>query len=609
MTGQATVAEQIADWLVRQGIRQGFVVTGGGAMFLNQAFGSHPGFHCTYMHHEQACAMAAEGYARIAGVPAVVNVTTGPGAINALNGVFGAFTDSIPMLIVSGQVKRETCLDFRSVPRLRQLGDQEAPTTAVAGLVTKGCQLVREPEDLEQLLPWALETAVSGRPGPVWIDIPIDIQSARIPLRLPDTKSSDDANETDGLDGVIPQVIERLGAAHRPLILAGTGVRLGRAVEPLLRLVEETGIPLATAWTHDLIASDHPLYAGRPGTIGTRDANLIAQQADVLLVIASRLNLRQIGYNWQAFARDAFIIQVDIDPAELSKPTVQPDLPIAASAATFLSALLRQISGAALGNYSPWVQWCQSIRRRFHAFDAAQQDEGPINPYPLVARIFEHLGADDIVVCGNASACIIPFQVGHLKAGQRMFSNSGSASMGYDLPAAIGAAIAAPERRVVCFAGDGSLQMNIQELQTVAALRPNLLILVLCNNGYLSIRQTHENFFGRVVGATPETGISFPDYGAVARAYGIPALRISTSLDFPALDQVLRDGNGPILCELLVDPAQGFEPRIRSRVSVEGQFISPELDDMYPYLDTDELREIRAEAKRIRQLQPRGDTQ
>lgn len=589
------VSERIADWLASNGIEQVFTVTGGGAMYLNQALGNHPGLKCTFMHHEQACAMAAEGYARVAGKPAVVMVTTGPGGINALNGVFGAYTDSIPMLVISGQVKRATSLEYTPVPGLRQLGDQEGPVIAMARPVTKLAESVGSPEALVELLPRALATAIEGRPGPVWLEIPLDVQSAVCPP-LPDfTPPAPQAPAN--LADACKQIISRLREAHRPLILAGTGVRLANAGNPLLAFAETHGIPVATAWTHDLIASDHPLFAGRPGTIGTRAGNFCVQNADCVIVIGSRLNIRQVSYNWESFAKDAFIAQVDVDPAELAKPFVQPHLRLACDALLFINALAAHCSGG-LPNFRPWSNWCRDIHTRYPA-DVVPTDSRLLHPYALVTHIFNRLGDDDIVVCGNASACILPFQVGHLKAGQRMFSNSGSASMGYDLPAAIGAAQAASGRRVVCFAGDGSLQMNIQELQTLKTLKLNVLIILIDNNGYLSIRQTHENFFGSIVGATPASGVEFPDFARVATAYGLDAIQVSTPADLPALDAAITS-RGPTLIAAKVDPTSGFEPRIKSRALPEGGFATPELDDMFPFLSTTELTAVRTEARHIR---------
>lgn len=596
------ISEQIAEWLVLQGIEQVFTVTGGGAMFLNQALGSHPGLKCTFMHHEQACAMAAEGYARIAGKPAVVMLTTGPGSINALNGVYGAFTDSIPMLVISGQIKRETCVSFYDLPNLRQLGDQEGPTIAMASPVCKFAHLVRTEQDLVDALPKALVEATTGRPGPTWLDIPLDIQQSREPITIGMATQPID-HDTRKLRAACRTIIEKLKVSHRPLILGGTGVRLSKTHERLLSLIERLQIPLATAWTHDLIASDHPLFAGRPGTIGTRAGNFCLQNSDFLLVLGSRLNIRQTSYNWDSFGRDAWIAQVDIDPAELNKPTLKIDFGVASDLSEFLDVFEDELSRDTLPSFQAWVTWCQQTGKAFSAQSEHQQQAGaPLNPYVIVGRIFKQLREDDVIVTGNASACIMPFQVGVLQTKQRMFSNSGSASMGYDLPAAIGAATAVsttPKRRVICFAGDGSLQMNIQELQTLKTTGLNVIIVVLNNQGYLSIWQTHENFFGRVIGATPDSGVECPDYAAVANAYGIRGESISSEGDLGALDRLLQQ-DGPLLIDIHVDPQQGFAPRIKSRVNDDGAFETPELDDMYPFLSKDTIHRLRVEADLIR---------
>ena len=597
------ISEQVADWLVAQGIEQVFSVTGGGAMFLNQALGGHETLKCTFMHHEQACAMAAEGYARVAGKPAVVMLTTGPGAINALNGVYGAFTDSIPMIVISGQVKRETCLDFNDLPDLRQLGDQEGPTIAMASPVCKYAVLIREPKDLEKVLPRAYAEAISGRSGPVWLDIPLDIQAATDALIFDEVTSKKMTLLDEGVKAASETIVEQLKKSNRPLILAGTGVRLAGATQQLIEFVEQHGIPLATAWTHDLIASDHPLFAGRPGTIGTRPGNFCLQNADFVLVIGSRLNIRQTSYNWASFAKAAYVVQVDIDPAELEKPTVQPEMKLVADAGLFLNVMSEVAKKEKLPNFSAWVAWCQEIGKKYSIKNEHHQiKNAPLNPYLVVDRIFEQMRENDIVVCGNASACILPFQIGTLKKNQRLFSNSGSASMGYDLPAALGASAAAGKsRRVICFAGDGSLQMNIQELQTLKTAGFNVVVVVLNNSGYLSIWQTHENFFGRVIGATPDSGVEFPVFAEIAKVYGIKSKQITTENDLALMDDLLEE-EGPLLLDVVVDPRQEFVPRIKSRVDEQGKFVTPELDDMHPFLNKETLSSIRESAENIRAL-------
>lgn len=590
-----TVAIYLATRLAELGSRHAFVVTGGGGMFLNDALCHQPGLAPVFFHHEQAAAMAAEAYARICGTPPILNVTTGPGGINALNGVFGAWTDSVPMIVVSGQVKRSTCLATTPVSGLRQLGDQEGEIIPMVRGISKYAAVVERPEDIAWHLDQALYLATSGRPGPVWLDIPIDVQSAQIDpacLRrsapLPPTIGN--ASVTD-----MNAVIAHLETARRPVILAGTGIRAANATSEFDNVIRRLRIPVTTAWTHDLIASDDELFCGRPGTIGTRAGNFTVQNADLVLILGSRLNIRQISYNWQAFAPRAFKIQVDIDPAEFAKPTVRPDLAITTDLKSFLAMLNRRLEtwepSAAHGE---WLDWCRERVARYPSVLPRHREfKGRINPYHFIEQLFGQLGSDDIVACGNATATIVPFQAGTIKRGMRMFSNSGSASMGYDLPAAIGAYFGAvaergTQRRVICLAGDGSIMMNLQELQTIAHHRLPIKIFVLNNRGYLSIRTSQKNFFGRLAGEGPDSGVSFPDFVAVANAFGIPARRVA-SADFASELAEILASDGPYLCDIILDESQGFEPRMSSRKLDDGSIVTPPLEDMFPFLDREEL--------------------
>lgn len=591
-----SVAQYIAQALSAHGLRHSFAVTGGGAMFLNDALAHCPGIEPVYFHHEQAAAMAAEAYARIAPLPPVLNVTTGPGGINALNGVFGAWTDSIPMLVLSGQVKRATALATTPVPGLRQLGDQECEIIPMVRGITKYAAVVTEPEDIALHLDQALHHALRGRPGPVWLDIPIDVQSAPVdPEALSRWHPSDEVSAQPA-PAQLDDIVRRLRAAERPVVLAGTGIRAARALSEFEALVHRLGIPVTTAWTHDLLADDDPLHCGRPGSIGTRAGNFTIQNADLLLILGSRLNIRQVSYNWPAFAPRAFKIQVDVDLAELAKPLVRPDLAVAANLKNFLPALLERLGP----DWHPstdqlaWLAWCRERCQRYPAVAPQQrQVEDRINPYHFIDRLFAQLQVDDIIACGNATATIVPFQAGRLRRGMRLFSNSGSASMGYDLPAAIGAWYGAlaergSQERIICLAGDGSLMMNLQELQTVIHRRLPIKIFVLNNAGYLSIRTSQSNFFGRLSGEGPESGVGLPDYVAVAQAFGIPAHRISG----PGFEQQVADAlaaPGPMLCDVVLDPKQGFEPRMSSKRLEDGSIVSPPLEDMFPFLDREEL--------------------
>ncbi|MFZ3266960.1 MAG: thiamine pyrophosphate-binding protein [Terriglobales bacterium] len=588
------IVERLAEW----NVGHIFLVTGGGAMHLNDSIGKQTRVQYVCNHHEQASAMAAEAYARVSGRPGVVNVTTGPGGINALNGVFGAWTDSVPMLVISGQVKRETCMRSRGLTGLRQLGDQEADIIAMVGGITKYAAFIDDPQSIRYHLERAWHVAQTGRPGPCWIDVPVDVQAASIdPESLRAYDPAEDVTQKDvspdcsQLSSPCREILNRIRSAKRPVILVGTGVRAAQAVEELDSLIHRLGVPVSTAWTHDLIASDDPLFCGRQGTIGDRAGNFTVQNADLLLVLGSRLNIRQTSYNWQSFAPRAFKIQVDIDPAEFTKPTVQPDMPVLCHLRPLLQEMLRECDRLQYrpGRHDPWLAWCRERMRRYPVVQEHHRQSGPpLNPYYFIEQLSARLAADDIIVCGNATACIVPFQTLCLHKGQRLISNSGSASMGYDLPAAIGAAFARPSKRVVCIAGDGSIQMNIQELQTIVHHHLPIKIFVLNNSGYLSMRMTQSGFFGRLTGESPNTGTSFPNMVKVGCAYGIPSLRMDRESQLSQIDQALA-AEGPSLIDVVLDPNQEFEPRSKARQLADGRIVSPKLEDMYPFLDPIEL--------------------
>ncbi len=478
------IADYVMSFLAERGVEHAFLVTGGGAMHLNDAVGREKRLRWVCCHHEQACAIAAESYARLSGRVALVNVTTGPGGVNALNGVYGAWVDSIPMFVVSGQVKRETIAGNTGLP-LRQLGDQEIDIVAMARSVTKYAVCVQDPATIRYHLEKAWHLATSGRPGPVWIDVPIDVQAAPVepaklegfsaeaegggrPLALPA-----EAGRTTGeaLDADVREVVERLARAERPVLLAGAGVRLAGARDLLLRVAEKLGVPLTTGWNaHDLVPNAHPCYAGRPGSMGDRQGNFTVQNADLLLVLGSRLNVRQISYNWKTFARGAYRVMVDVDTAELRKPTLAVDKPIHADVREFLERLDRAVPDRAGPRHAAWMEWCRERGRRYPVVLAEYERAPLLNPYVFMRDLFEALPEDAVVVTGDGTACVVSFQAGRIKSGTRLYTNSGCASMGYDLPAAIGAHVAAG-RPVFCLAGDGSVMMNLQELQTIAGRR------------------------------------------------------------------------------------------------------------------------------------------
>jgi acetolactate synthase-1/2/3 large subunit len=590
------LADYVVNRLAQHGVRDVFLVSGGGAMHLNDAIGRCNEIKYICCHHEQACAMAAEAYARVTNRVGVACVTSGPGGINAINGVFGAWTDSIPMLIVSGQMKRETLLRTHDlVGKVRQLGDQEVDIVQMVQGITKYARMITDAASIRYHLERGLHLASQGRPGPVWLDIPVDVQAAEVdPDAMPAYDPAEDAQhwDEDRLREQACEVARRLRAASRPVLLGGTGVRLADAIPEFQELAERLQVPVTTAWTHDLLPSNHPLYCGRQGTIGTRAGNFVVQNADLLLIVGSRLCIRQISYNWSSFAREAFTVQVDVDAAELDKPTFRANLPIHSDARRFLRLVLDAL-GPDASPTGAQIEWRDWARRRRELLPAVlphhrRAASGTINQYHFVELLFAASVPGDIFACGDATACITPFQAGDIKEGQRLFSNSGSASMGYDLPAAIGAAVAAPDRRVICLGGDGSLQMNIQELATVAHHRLNLKLFVLNNGGYLSIRSTQNNFFKLLVGEGPESGLSFPDYAALANAYGLASSTLDCTNPEDDLAEIFgRPGPEVIVVEL--DRAQGFEPKLSSKKLADGSMVTAPLEDMAPFLERDEF--------------------
>lgn len=587
------ISDFVIETLVSLGIDSAFSVTGGAAMHLNDSAGENSSLQVMYMHNEQSCAMAAEGYARIARKPALVIVTAGPGAINAFNGVFGAFTDSIPMIVISGQARKNTQRGHFGLKNLRQLGDQEAPILNMVKEITKKVYEITgemHGSEISEMLVDAFVEASTGRPGPVWIEIPVDVQALQIEAvsaKIPNSRQfqEPDAEARKSLD----LLLDRLSVSRRPVLLLGSGVQISGTERHAISFAEKFNIPILTAWSHDVICSDHPLFFGRPGTIGTRPGNMILQNSDFLLVLGSRLNIRQISYNYKGFAPKAYKIQVDIDGEEFNKPFPRMDLSIRMDLRNFFENLTRlESKGLDIENSSDWISWCKLVNEKYSIKeDDYVVKEDSINAYHLIPELIRQAPDNSILACGDATACIVPFQTAHLKDGMSMFSNSGCASMGYDLPAALGAALADTSRPVICFAGDGSIMMNIQELQTLAASKMNVLVVILDNGGYLSIKQTQTNFFGRFHGSNPESGVSFPNFVRVAEAFGLPTTELDPSKWKSEITKTLS-AKGPRVVVAKLDQDQEFEPRLKSKM-VNGIIQTPMLEDMYPHLDSDEL--------------------
>jgi len=595
---------RVADYIakrVKEYTNTIYMVTGGGAMHLNDAFG-RSGLNIVFCHHEQACAMAAESHAKVSNSVQFINVTTGPGGINALNGVFGAWTDSIPMVVISGQVKRETTVShYGEKGGWRQLGDQEADIIPIVKNITKYAVSVEHPEEVRYHLEKALYLAQSGRPGPCWIDVPLDVQASPIVEETLKGFKADASDYTTTIDvELFQKLLDLLKVAKRPVFFLGAGVHLSNTKKQVIELAELLGIPIVTAFnSHDLIPDEHPLYVGRPGTIGNRSGNFVVQSSDLLIVLGSRLNIRLVSYNWKSFAPHAKKVGVDIDVKELNKPTCTFDLKFVMDLRDFIPTIKELVLANKLNlpdRFGQWIKWGKERLARYPVCLSEYWSKSQyVNPYCFVDELSKYTREGDTIVCANGTACVTTFQGIRVKDNQRIFHNSGCASMGYDLPASIGAFYANPKaERVICIAGDGSIMMNLQELQTISGKNLPVQLFLLNNHGYHSIRQTQHNFFkDNIVGCGTESGLTFPDFRKVAEAFGFPYFRISNHKELKENLGKIVSTKGKFICELMMDLDQQFSPKLSSKKLDDGTMVSPSLEDMWPFLPIDELEENR----------------
>lgn len=585
------VSDYIADFLVKKQIKDVFTVTGGGAMFLNDAFGHHPGLHCTYFHHEQAAAMAAEAYARVENRMAAICVTTGPGATNAITGAVCGWMDSIPMLVISGQARYATTV-YASGLNLRTRGVQEFDIIGSVHNLTKYCELVKDPENIRYAMEKAVYLACAGRPGPCWLDIPLDVQGAVI--------------ETDSLRGYTPEkpdlsvnpevislIIKKVKEAARPVLFVGNGVRLAGAHRQFLELVDRLNIPVVTGMSSiDAIATDHRLYVGRGGNTGDRAGNFAIQNSDLLLSLGSRLSFFQTGFDYHTWARAAYKIVNDIDEQELEKDSINADLKVCCDVKALMEGLLaaqpEQLDGKA-----NWISQCQRWKRRYPVvLDRHRQDVSP-NIYSFFDSMTHRLKAGDCLVVSVGTSRVAGSQASYITEGMRFITNPSTAAMGYCLPAAIGVCIASSGRKTYLVTGDGSFQMNIQELQTIVHNRLPIVIFLMNNQGYHSIRMTQRNYFGApLIGIGPESGdLSFPDLSKLAPAYGLSYKRCDRTDEMENCIEWAMAQNGPCLCELMLSTEQITEPKASSRRLEDGRMVSAPLEDLAPFLPREELQE------------------
>lgn len=591
------VSNYISQFLVEQGITNVFSVTGGGAMHLNDALGHQKGLKCLYQHHEQACAIAAESYARIHNKVATLCVTTGPGGTNALTGVVGAYLDSIPMLVLSGQVRYDTTARSTGLG-IRALGDQEFDICKAVESMTKYCEMVTDPKKIRYCLEKALFIAQNGRPGPCWLDIPLNIQGAYVDteeLECYDPKEYQSTLPKAVSMEVVDAIIEKIKMAKRPVFYAGNGIRISGGYDAFCRVMEKLNIPVVTCWDSiDAIYDEHPLYVGRGGIMGDRPGNFAVQNSDLVFAVGNRLSIRQVGYNYQTWAREAYVIVNDIDEEELKKPTLHVDMPVWADARDLLEKMDARLTEEKVFEGWDWIATCQNWKKKYPVVLPKHYEEGDYaNVYAFIKELSSRLNEKQITVVGNGSACVVGSHGYVIKKGQRFIINSAIASMGYDLPAAIGACVADHTQDLICVTGDGSIQMNIQELQTIWHHQMPIKIFLINNGGYHSIRQTQTNFFGEpLVGVGEDSkDLSFPDMSKLAWAYGFPYRKITKNSELGSVIEETLALKGPAICEIFVDTKQKFEPKSATKRLPDGTLVSAPLEDLAPFLDEKELEE------------------
>ncbi len=593
---QLRLSDYVIEFFEKQGVGHIFTVSGGGSIFLCDALGKAKKMKYIACHHEQAAAMATEAYARVRQKLGVTLVTTGPGATNAITGVAGSWLDHVPHVVLSGQVFLSQTIQKH--PGLRTLGVQEINIIDIVRPITKYAVMLENAQEIRYHLEKAVYLATHGRPGPVWLDIPANIQNASIdPATLNGFDPQECPISTDpDLKAKVAQVVDLLKFSERPLLHVGQGVRIAGAEEDLMKLIEEYKLPFVTARNmNDMADWEHDLYVGRPGTFAQRGANFAVQTADVYLAIGTRLSLAQTGYNAKDYARNAKIIMVDIEPAELNKDTVKLHLKIQADARDFVRELRKQLSKVKqlLSPCSHWLAQCQGWKEKYPVvLPEYQNQKGSVNSYYFIDVLSDLLTRKDVIVTDMGFAFQNAHQALRVKKGQRFFTNSGLASMGWGLPAAVGACLGSGGKRTICLGGEGGLMMTIHELATIMHHRLPVKIFIFNNGGYLTIKQTQElGFEGRLVGSTRESGISFPDFLKLAEAHGFPARRLHSHQGLREEIEAVLNQEGPAVCELMMDENQMQAPKAINKRDPDGTIKQTALEDSYPFLDPKELEE------------------
>ena len=587
---------KLSDYVIKRleetGVRHMFMLPGGGAMHLNDSLGKSEKIQYVGCLHEQAASIAAEAYARVNNTLGLLMVTTGPGGTNALTGIAGAYIESTPVFVVSGQVKR---LDMINGQGVRQQGMQELDIISMVKPITKYAALVDDPMMIRYHIEQALYEATHGRKGPVWLDIPLDVQATMIDEETLVGFDPPEQMQNPNLASDVLMLIDALNRSERPVVLAGNGIRMANAIPEFEELCELLHVPVLTSWNGiDLIEEENPLYYGRPGGLGHRYANFLQQNSDFFLSIGARQNLLQTGYNFDGFARAAYKVMVAIDEAELHKINVRPDLPICADAGDFIREILKQKDRIKKKDRRAWFAYGDRMKAKYPLVTEKQWNQKElVNTYCLLETISKYMTPDDIYVSGSSGSCIdISMQAFQVKKGQRVFCTKGLASMGYGLPSTIGACLAGGKKRTVGVNGDGGFVMNIQELETIRRLNLPIKLFVLCNHGYGAIQATQTNLFNRhFVDCNEESGLSIPPIGKVAGAFGLKTISISHNSELEEKVKEALDIDGPVIVEVFTPITLTAAPKQVSYKRKDGQMESLPLEYMNPPISEEEMRE------------------
>ncbi len=593
------VSDLVMDFLYKNGIKDIFVLSGGGNIHLIDSLGkSKLRYICN--HHEQACATAAEGYARATGQVDACLVTTEPGGTNAITGVTGAWLDSIPMIVISGQVRTDL-IGAGTILRVRQLGVQEINIVDMVKSITKYAVTVMDASEILYHLEKAIFLAKSGRPGPVWIDIPLDIQGRYVvksSLKKFSPKEYTPPHQTSKilLKTLVAKTLEKLKMSERPVLLAGHGIRLTGAVKEFSELIDLLKIPILTTYVgYDIIPSSHPYFFGRPHALGQRAANFIVQNSDFFLSIGARLDILTVGFTYKAYARQAFKVMVDIDKYEIEKPILNIDLPINFDAKEFIEEMIRQVKEKSLKlSIDKWLDYGRRLNKKYPNIpDSSCKGRDIVNPYCFIDTIGKLLKKDELIVLSDGVGPLnCMYQGFDAKPGQRIILTLGWAPRGYGAPAAISASIAFPKKRIICFEGDGSLQLNIHELQVMKHHNLPIKLFVYSNDGYLSIRNSQVGLFGgKYVASNAQSGVSCPDYVKVGKAYGLKTIRINNHSEMVRKIHYVLRYPGSILCDINSVKDLMLTPKLTTKKLPDGRLISPPLEDMGPFLERQEFKE------------------